>query len=69
MLASHSICNACGDGCHPSEKAHITRLPGYTGTRGKGCGIEFTHLSTPYRGGKELARAMNLEFIELPKDG
>jgi hypothetical protein len=68
MLASHSVCNACGGGCDPREKAHITRLPGYTGTPGKGCGIEFTHLSMPYRGAQEVARAMNLEFIELPED-
>ena len=69
--ASHSECNACGGPCVPSEKAHITRLPGYPGTPGKlgrGCGIEFTHIYTPSSGpmAKKAAQAMrpDLEFID-----
>ncbi len=67
---SHSRCNACGGGCDPLEKKHITRLAGYSGTLGKGCGIEFTHISTPSSVAqmKDAARALrpDLEFIELP---
>ena len=70
---SHSSRNACGGGCDPAEKKHITRLAGYSGTGGSGCGNEFTHISTPSSLAKikNAARAMrpDLEFIEFPTHG
>jgi hypothetical protein len=70
---SHSECNACGEGCEPFETKHITRLPGYSGTTGgRGCGIEFTHITTPssLEQSKEAARALrpDLEFIWFKSD-
>jgi hypothetical protein len=73
--SSHSECNACGGGCVPSEKKHITQLAGYggRGTSGRGCGIEFTHISTPssLAQAKNAARALrpDLEFIEVRRSG
>jgi hypothetical protein len=71
--ASHSVCNACGGGCDPSEKTHITQLAGYSGTPGRGCGIEFTHISTPssLAKSKDATRALrpDLEFVEYRRNG
>jgi hypothetical protein len=70
---SHSECNACGQPCDPCETKHITRLPDYSGTTGgRGCGIEFMHITTPssHPKTKERARALrpDLEFIWFKSD-
>jgi hypothetical protein len=44
LLFANSKCNACGRGCDPEEKSHITWLR--SGGPRKGCGIEFTHVWT-----------------------
>lgn len=68
MATSYSTCNACRQGCDPTEKSHTTRL----GSRGpgKGCGIEFTHICTPSTVpvSKLVTREMrpDLEFIDSP---
>ena len=68
--SSHSACNACGGGCDPFEKKHITQLG--SRTPGRGCEIEFTHISTPssLAQTKAAARALrpDLEFIEFRRN-
>jgi len=69
---SHSECNACRGGCVPSERNHLTRLPGYSGgRRRRGCRIEFTHISTPSSlpQSKAAAQALrpDLDFVEFPR--
>ena len=67
---SHSSCNACGKSCDPRERKHTTRL-GSSSER-KGCGIEFTHISTrsSHPRMKSGAKALrpDLEFVEFPRD-
>jgi hypothetical protein len=68
----HSACNACGGGCVLTEKQHITQ-PSFSGRPGRGCGIEFLHISTPSKlaKAKDAVRALrpDLEFIEFPRNG
>jgi hypothetical protein len=73
VSAFNSVCNACGGGCDPFEKTHTTRL-GYGKRRGRrrGCGIEFTHISTPSSLPQSLSAARrmrrDLVYIDFPQN-
>lgn len=69
-----SECGACLDGADPYEKAHITRL-GWVAASSpegsplrRGCGAEFTQLSSQY-GGDDMKRAVMAMRPDLPWAG
>ena len=68
VASSHSSCNACGRSCNPDELSHTTRPSGKGG--GKGCGIAFTHITTPssVEHSRHRTRLMrpDLIFVEFP---
>jgi hypothetical protein len=66
---SYSYCLACGKNADPDEESHTTRLGGYSGTRGRGCGRKYTHVTTRHVDKKmmDVVKKMrpDLDFIAL----
>jgi len=64
---SYSYCLNCGKDADPHEESHTTRLAGYSGTRGRGCGRKYTHVTTRHADKMDVVQKMrpDLEFISL----
>lgn len=67
---SESRCGACDGGADPDEESHITLL-GWRAVNDnmKGCGAEFTELSTDYVGFPGLEEAIKEMRPDLPYVG
>lgn len=67
---SDSRCGACNKGCDPYEESHITLLGWFaTNDNMKGCGVEFTSVSTDYQNWEGLDEAIKLMRPDLPYIG
>ena len=64
---SESRCGACDKGCDPYEESHITLLGWHaTNDKMKGCGAEYTAVSTDYIGFPGLIDAIKEMRPDLP---
>jgi len=66
-----SSCGTCGKGADRFEKTHETAVSDRPGPRGKGCGVEFLHVTTDHMGTEieALIKATrpDLNWIPLPE--
>jgi len=67
---SESRCGDCNRGCDPYEESHITALGWYVwNDKIKGCGAEFTEVSSDYVGMAELVLSIKEMRPDLPYTG